>query len=210
MLIPLAYLVASRLYRGRPSETAGRLGGPRGHGVLLLSCLGTAFQGFVLQQGKSLNLLLAAFFAEAALFYLLAAIWRDREFAVYACTAAAAAAVWQVLTFADAGDRNTTSGPSRCWACCCCWPIGSPPWKRRATVGLGPAAFQSANALLSLAAIAGALLSLSALAGNRSISDRPSSGLEAVLTATSVAALFLVRHPTGAAGIFWPPSPTAP
>ena len=99
MLIPLAYLIASRLYRGRPTETAVVWAAHAGTVVLLLSCLGTAFQGFVMQQGQMLNLLLAAFFAEAALFYLLAAIWRDREFAVYACTAAAAAAVWQVLTF---------------------------------------------------------------------------------------------------------------
>ena len=59
MLVPLAYLVASRLYRGRPSETAVVWAAHAGTVVLLVSCLGTAFQGFALQQGKPLNLLLA-------------------------------------------------------------------------------------------------------------------------------------------------------
>src|SRR5205823_5486535 len=101
MLIPLAYLGAARLYRGRPQETAVVWAAHAGTIVMLVSCLGTAFQGFALQQGQTLNLLLAAFFAEAAVFYLLAAVWRDREFAVYACTATAGAAVWQLLKFAE-------------------------------------------------------------------------------------------------------------
>jgi hypothetical protein len=198
MLIPLAYLVASRLYRGRPSETAVVWAAHAGTVVLLISCLGTAFQGFVLQQGQQLNLLLAVFFAEAALFYLLAAIWRDREFAVYACTAAAAAAVWQVLTFAELRPEFYI-GTFAVLGLLLLLAYRFAALEKGATVGLGRAAFQSANALLSLAAVAGALLSLSALAGNQiNPLGKPDfgylAGLETVLTATSVAALFLVRH----------------
>jgi hypothetical protein len=199
MLIPLAYLVASHLYRGQPSETAVVWAAHAGTVVLLISCLGTAFQGFVLQQGKPLNLLLAVFFTEAALFYLLAAIWRDREFAVYACTAAAAAAVWQVLTFAELRPEFYIGAFAVLGLLLLLAYRFAAPGKG-ATVGLGRAAFQSANALLSLAAVAGALLSLSALAGNQvDPHGKPVfgylAGLEAVLTATSVAALFLVRQP---------------
>jgi len=192
MLIPLAYLIASRLYRGRPTETAVVWAAHAGTVILLVSCLDTAFQGFALQQGQLLNLLLAAFFAEAALFYLLAAIWRDREFAVYACTAAAAAAVWQILTFYKL-EPEYYIGAFAILGLLLLVAYRFAALEKGATIGLGRAAFQSANALLSLAAVAGALLSLSALAGKQIDLGRY-VGLDTVLTATSAAALFLVRH----------------
>ena len=58
--------------------------------------------------GKPLNLLLAAFFAEAALFYALAAAFRRQGFNVYLGTAMACGAVWQLLLYWHVGPEYYT------------------------------------------------------------------------------------------------------
>jgi hypothetical protein len=105
MVIPILYLVASRLYRG---HTAERPLGWVAHAVtavMLLSSLGSAIKGFTFVSGQELNLLLAAFFAEAAVFYAVAAVTRERSLNVYFATAAACAAVWQLIKYAALPDE---------------------------------------------------------------------------------------------------------
>ena len=194
MLIPLAYLAASRLYRGRPLETPVVWAAHAGTVVMLVSCLGTAFQGFVLQHGTTLNLLLAAFFAEAALFYLLAAIWRDREFAVYACAATAAAAVWQLLLYAGVQADEYYVGAFAVLGLLLLAAYRFAALEKAPAPGLGRAAFQSGNALLSLAAVAGALLALADLAG-REFHFGLLVGMQAALVGATLAGIGLVRQP---------------
>ncbi len=195
MLIPLAYLVAARLYRGGALETPVVWAAHAGTAVLIVSCLGAAFQGFVLQRDPSLNLLLAAFFAEAALFYLLAAVWRDREFAVYACAVAAAASVWQLLVFADVRADEYYVGAFAVLGLLLLVAYRFAALEKTPTAGLGRAAFQAGNALLSLAAVAGALLAVSDLAGREQFSFGLLVALQAVLAGACLAALLLVRQP---------------
>ena len=194
MLIPLAYLIAARLYRGGALETPVVWAAHAGTAVLIVSCLGAAFQGFVLQHDPSLNLLLAAFFAEAALFYLLAAVWRDREFAVYACTVAAAAALWQLLLFADVRADEYYVGAFAVLGLLLLVAYRFAALEKAPTAGLGRAAFQAGNALLTLAAVAGALLAVSDLAGREQFSFGLLVALQAVLAGACLAALLLVRQ----------------
>jgi hypothetical protein len=192
MIVPLAYLVAARLYRGRPSETPVAWAAHAGTLIMLASSLGTAFQGFVLQEGQTLNLLLAAFFAEAAVFYALAAAWRARAWAVFACTAAAAAAVWQLLKYFSVADEYYVGAFAVLGLLLLVGYRFAVPGRGPA-VGLGRAAFQSAGALLSLGVVGGAVLTLFDLAG-RPFDLVRLLGLHAVLLAAAAAAAGLVRQ----------------
>jgi hypothetical protein len=81
MAIPILYVIAARLYRGNTPEKPLVWVAHAATAVMLLSSLGTAFRGFSgFVEGDRLNLLLAGFFAEAALFYLLAGVFRNRAF----------------------------------------------------------------------------------------------------------------------------------
>jgi hypothetical protein len=108
MVIPILYLIASRLYRGHTAERPLGWVAHAATAVMLLSCLGAAFKGFALVSGEELNLLLAAFFAEAALFYGVAAVTREKSLNVYFATAAACAAVWQLIKYAAWPDEYFT------------------------------------------------------------------------------------------------------
>ena len=194
MLIPLGYMVAARVYRGGRLETPVVWAAHAGTGILILSCLGAAFQGFVMQREPSLNLLLALFFAEAALFYLLAALSRDRQFAVYACTGDAAAAVWQVLVYAGVRADEYYIGAYRCTRRIVTGGLSLCGSGKGTGAGLGRAAFQSGNALVSLAAVAGALLAVSDLAGREGFDFGLLVAAQAILAAACLVALGLVRQ----------------
>ncbi len=199
---PVAHADSPRVSDGLPplprpaAGNAGRLGGAchAGTVVLLVSSLGTAFQGFALHHGVTLNLLLAAFFAEAALFYLLAAIWRDREFAVYACAATAAAALWQLLLYRGVQTDEYYVGAFAVLGLLLLAAYRFAALEKAPAPGLGRAAFQSGNALMSLAAVAGALLALADLAGRENFHFGLLVGLQAVLVGATLTAICLVRQ----------------
>jgi hypothetical protein len=192
MLIPLAYLVASRLYRGHTPEVPLVWVAHAATGVMLFSSIGAALRGFVLIEGEMLNLTLALFFLEAVLFYALDALWRDTEGAVYVASAAACAAGWQVLKYFRVPDEYyvlafATVGVGLLVA----YRLALLEKMRFAR--LGWAAFQGGNALLSLAFVAGALMVLSellVLGGSRGVLVL----LLAILVAFGVLAIVLVRH----------------
>jgi hypothetical protein len=162
MLIPLLYLAAARLYRGHTPEKPLLWVAHAATVVMLISSVGTAFQGFLLIARDPLNLALALFFAEATLFYLLESLWRKHALSVYACTATACAAVWQlfkyagvieeyyILTFALVGLLLLIA-------------YRFAVLENLNLAGLGRAAFHSGNALLTLAFVAGALMVLGEL-----------------------------------------------
>src|SRR5262249_51303382 len=99
MLIPLLYLAAARLYQGHTPERPLLWAAHAATIVMLISSIGAASNGFLRIERDSLNLALAAFFAEATVFYLMEALWRKHAISVYACTATACAAIWQLLKY---------------------------------------------------------------------------------------------------------------
>lgn len=103
MLIPIGYLVASRLWMGlspeRPlvwiahTSTALILV----HGLLAtVDTLDAVLQPI---QGRLDNLLLGIVFAEATVFYMLAGLFRKRSSNVYFAAAAACVALWQFIGY---------------------------------------------------------------------------------------------------------------
>jgi hypothetical protein len=167
MLIPIAYLVAARFYRGHTAEDPLTWVAHTATAVMIVSVLAAALH--VIHQvvepvvGDRLNLLLALFFAEATVFYALASAFRKEGISIYLGTATACATVWQFLSY---------------------WSIQAPEYyplafavlgmalliayrfavlDRFQMTGLAGAAFQSANALMSLSFLGAALLALSRL-----------------------------------------------
>ena len=103
MLIPLAYLIAARLWMGHSPERPLVWVAHTATGVILvhtlfasMDVLGEVFQP--VQQHRD-NLLLGAIFSEAAVFYVLAGIFRKRSANVYFAAAAACAALWQFIGY---------------------------------------------------------------------------------------------------------------
>jgi len=201
MLIPIAYLVASHGYRG---HTAARPLNWVAHTATVVMLFITLFnligQGVdnTMSETAIPNLLLALFFAEAAVFYVLAAVLHRHTGSVYLATLMGCAAFglllhswyvaheYYILAFAIIGlllligyrlailDRYGET--------------------------LATAAFSCANALLSLAFVAGALMTLTKLV---ELNDRPENKefLEATLRnlllalfAINFVVLFLVRQ----------------
>jgi hypothetical protein len=99
MLVPLGYLVAVRLWRGQQPEKQLTLAAHLAAVLIMAGSLaGTAAEIQALAipvPGAINNVLIGLVFAEAALFYLLAAVIRRHQANIYAATAAACIAVWQ-------------------------------------------------------------------------------------------------------------------
>jgi hypothetical protein len=196
MVIPILYIIAARLYRGHTPETPLVWVAHAATAVMLLCSLGTAFRGAVYVSGDQLNLLLASFFAEAALFYLLAGLFRKRAFNVYLCTAMACAAVWQLLKYAMVHDESYTLVFGAVGLLFLTAYRFAPLEKYPSR--LPEAAFQCGHTLLLLAFCAAFLLTLSRLASDPAlVSDWTSLRLTLfLLTAISFVAIFLVRQQT--------------
>ncbi len=162
MLIPLLYLGAARLYRGHASERPVLWVAHAAMAVMLASSIGAAFQGFVLVADATLNLRLALFFAEAAVFYILEAFWRRQPHSIYATTVAASAAVWQLLKYNNVAEEYyilTFALVGLALLIAYRFAV----MEKTGVAGLAGAAYQCGNALVSLAFVAGALLTLSEL-----------------------------------------------
>ena len=105
MLIPLAYMVASRLWRGHSPEWPLYWVAQAATAVILVHVLAASQETFQSLadpvRGETDNLLLGLAFAEAAVFYTLATIFRRRSVNVYFATAAACGALWQMLGYLD-------------------------------------------------------------------------------------------------------------
>jgi len=166
MLIPILYLLASRLYRGKPAqEPLAQIA----HAAAVVILFSTLFSALNIAQrvepivGVQTNLLLSLVCGEAAVFYALAAILQGGGRNVYLATAMACGAIWQLLNFWSVRAE---------YYCVTFAVLGTillaayrlAAWERIARPGLVVAAFRCANALLSLSFVATALMALSRMA----------------------------------------------
>ena len=103
MIIPLAYMVASRLWRGHTPSRPLYGVAQTATAVILVHGLAASMESLELVahpvQQQMANLLLGVVFLEAAVFYILAATFRPRSANIYFATAAACAALWQLLGY---------------------------------------------------------------------------------------------------------------
>ena len=191
MLIPTLYLLAARLYRGKPEETALVWVSHTATAFMLLSSLASALEGFAPIQQQPLNLVLALFCTEAAVFYALAALFYKQVWTIHLFAAMACGAVWQVLTyFGMAIEFYTLTFALTGLALLVIYRFSL---VNHLTAGpLADAAFQSANTLLSLSFVAAIFLGLSRLATQQI--QWGLVGLFALLAVFSLAAVALVRH----------------
>jgi hypothetical protein len=218
MVIPILYMIAARAYRGHTAETPLVWAAHAATGVMIVSVLGAALHithhMFEPVVGERLNLQLALFCALASVFYGLAAAFRKEGANIYLSTAMACGAVWQLLsywsidaeyyTLAFAGlglifliayrfavlDRLSATG-NRQSAESADEQTGRQPIADR-PASLARAAFQCANALMSLSFVAAVLLALSRLATRET--HWSLIGLLLTLTCLSLLAAGLVRH----------------
>jgi hypothetical protein len=191
-LIPLLYLGAARLYRGHASERPVLWVAHAGLAVMLVTSIGAAFRGFVLHADETLNLQLSLFFAEAAVFYGLEAFWRRHAYSVYATTAAASAAVWQLLKYCNVAEEYyilTFAVVGLALLVVYRFAV----LEKTGVGGMAGAASQCGNALVSLAFVAGAFLTLSELA-QQTAERGVLVSLLLTLAAIALAAVVLVRQ----------------
>lgn len=205
MLVPIAYLVAGRLWRGHSPERPLSWIAQASAAVILLGVLGAslheeALRAFV-QPHRDLKLVAAAgsavqaavasqrsgelvyfnptpiwgvVFAEAALFYVLAGIFRRRSMNFFFATVAACAALWQFLGYWHVPPAYHTMlyavlgvgllAVSRAMGLeqvAVYRPTGD---KGRATRGKGMVSLQAGNAVLTIALLTAFLQGLSRIA----------------------------------------------
>jgi len=103
MLVPIGYLVAARLWRGHTIERPLGWVAQTAAAVILFHVLVAGLQigrhAIMPLEQSGDNLILGLVFAEAAVFYVLAAIFRRRSANVYFATLAACGALWQFLGY---------------------------------------------------------------------------------------------------------------
>jgi hypothetical protein len=192
MLLPIIYLVSAHLYKGNFAEYPLEWVAHAATGVLLISALASAFNGFTMVEKSTLNLSLALFFLEVAVFYGLSAGLRRSVIGVHLCALMACAAVWQLFTYAGVSAEVYT-------LVFAIVGIGLLLGYRLALVErlagdpLANAAFQAGNVLLSLSFIAAALMSTSRLVSHRGVTPE-FIWLCAGLTVISLVAVGLVRQ----------------
>jgi hypothetical protein len=181
MLVPIAYLIAARLWSGRQPEQPLAIAAHVGTGVILLHLLASTVReidAFLVPiHGDVENLWLGLVFVEGTIFYVLAALLRRQGANVYAATACACAAVWQLAGYFNVpGEAYTILYAAVGLAMlAAARVIGIQHVKTfqitgvesSALLGRGAAAFHSATALLSLAFLSGLLQGLSRLATHR-------------------------------------------
>lgn len=180
MLLPIGYLLAARLWRGHSPERPLGWVAHAAAAVILVHVLVGSLEviGSVVSpiQKNSLNLLLGLVFAEAALFYTLAAVIRRRSLNVYFAALAACGALWQFLGYQGipgpyyamlySGLGVALLALARFLGIEQIEVYGSLGEKGRATRGRGLAASQTGNAIVALAVLAAALQGLMHLASD--------------------------------------------
>lgn len=177
MLIPIAYLIAARLWRGQVEERALGWVARTGAAVILIHGLLSVIDVramLVPAQGEVRNLLLGILFVEATVFYSLIATFRHASSGGYLTAASACAAMWQFLGYLEVPPYLHTSmfavlgitvlGLARVLRIEE-FPIYRPSGHRAVKLqGRGRGAFQAGNAILSIAFLAAFFQGVSRLA----------------------------------------------
>jgi hypothetical protein len=157
---------------------------------MLVSSLVAAAQNIdALVVGQPLNLALAGFFAEAAVFYVLTAVLHRQPHGVYLATLTGCAAVWQVLKYFAVADEYYTLAFALVGLALL---VGYRLAGRVSQFGRSKAAFDCANGLLSVAFVAAGLLGLQKVA--MSTVQWLFVGVCVALALTAALAAALVRH----------------
>ncbi len=178
MLVPIGYLVAARLWRGQQPEQPLAIAAHVGTGVILIHLLASTVKevdaALVPVHGEELNLWLALVFVLATAFYVLATWLRRHGANIYAATACACAAVWQLAGYFDVPHEAYTIlyavlglgllALSRTIGLEHVKTFHISGAESSALLGRGAAAFYSATALLSLAFLSALLQGLTKLA----------------------------------------------
>ena len=178
MLVPIGYLIAARLWRGQQPEKPLAIAAHVGTGVILLHLLASTVKeidaALVPVHGEQLNLWLALVFLLATVFYLLATWLRRHGANVYAATACACAAVWQLAGYFEVPHEAYTIlyaavglamlALSRVIGLEHVKTFHISGTESSALLGRGAAAFYSATALLSLAFLSALLQGLTKMA----------------------------------------------
>jgi hypothetical protein len=167
MVVPILYLLASRIYQGRPAQRPLR---DVAHVATMVVLLGVMFSAMHVVRtvepvvGTHLNLWMALFCAEASIFYVIAAVLGGGEgINVYLATAMACGSAWQVLNFFNCpGEYYCVTFGALGTAMLVAYRLSA--WERVAPPALVVAAFRCANALVSLSLLATAFLAMSRLA----------------------------------------------
>jgi hypothetical protein len=193
--VPILYLIASRLYRGHTAEQPLVWAAHAATGFMIAGVITTSLnltQQVTPISESPLNLMLALFCAEAALFYGLASGLRKEGWTVYPATAMACGAIWQLFLYWDvSAEYYTLAFALLGFGLLVAYRLAV--LERVDKRGLAAAAFSSANALLSLAFVAAALLALSRIASEQARWSLVP--LLLTLAVLSLAAAGLVRHP---------------
>ena len=194
MIVPILYIIAARCYRGHSAEKPLIWVGHIATEIMILAVVGAALQwvpAHVVEpvRGARTNLLLAVFFAEATLFYILAAAFARQGFSIYLATATASGAIWQllcyrqvpehfyILTFAIVGLMLLIG-------------YRFALLEKSKSGSLASAAFQCGNTLLSLACVAATLFTLSRLTAD--VVEWSLISMLVILLGISLAAVVLV------------------
>jgi hypothetical protein len=158
---------------------------------MLLSSLASALEGFTnVRQSDTLNLSLALFFAEVALFYVLAAALHHQPMGIHLAAVMACATVWQLMIYAGVSGEYyilvfglVGLGLLIAYRFAVLDQLVNQP--------LAEALFQSANTLLSLAFVSSGLLAMTRLLAGQARWEFITLCL--ILTGISVLAVLLVR-----------------
>ncbi len=191
MLLPIGYLIANRLYQDEPTARPLVWVSHAATAVMLWSSLAAALAGFTVVERQPINLVLALFCVEAAVFYVLATVFQRQTWTIHMATAMACGAVWQVLTYLGVASEFYTLtfalvGLGLLIAQRVVWQEGT------AAGSLGEAVYQSANTLLSAGFVGALFLGLSRLAV--SDVDYGLVGLLAGMAVLSLVAMGLARN----------------
>ena len=192
MLIPIAYIIASRSYRGHTAEKPLNWVAHAATAVIALGAVGatlTMTEGQVLDTFDG-NPRLAAAFALAAVFYILAVLFHRHEASVFGAALAGCGAMWQMLSYWNVQAEFYTL------AFAVAGLVMLVAFRLAVVEGatknrLAEAAFGCANALLSLSFIAAALITLSRFSAHRTSWQLVM--LLCGLTAIALLAVVLVR-----------------
>jgi hypothetical protein len=177
MLIPIGYLIGSRLWRGHSAERPLYWIAQASTAVILWHVLAAtldSLQSFAPMAGMRTSLMLALVFAEAAVFYLLAGLFRRRSLNIYLAAAAACGALWQFMGYYGIDEGYYTMLYAALGVVCLLVARGLGLAQTTAyrfnnektlvTRGRGLAAFQCGNGILCVAVLAAIMQGLSGLA----------------------------------------------
>jgi hypothetical protein len=194
MLVPIAYLLAPRIYSREPNKQPLFTIAHLATVVLVFSAIFSALNLVPRVEpvvGLQTNLLLALFCSEAALFYALSAVFTGGARDVYFATAMACASVWQVLNFFNLPTEYycvTFAGLGMALLIA----YRAAALDRVVRPALVTSCFRCANGLISLSFASAALMTLGRLATDGTTWSL--AGLLALFTILGLVAAAIVRH----------------